>query len=182
LGDGSEFTGNYIDQYDEETIVEFFKFKIESLQKAKPDLFAFETFPSLKEVKIVVKIIQQFFPDIKAWISFSCKDEKHTNYGESFEDCAKFLSGVDQIIAIGVNCTPPQYCPSLMKIAKEHCKKDLMCYPNSGEIYCAKDNSWEGKSQLTVEYFKELKEIGVKFLGGCCRTNYKTIKLLKDLK
>jgi homocysteine S-methyltransferase len=83
LGDGSEFTGNYIDQYDEETIVEFFKFKIESLKNAKPDLFAFETFPSLKEVKIVVKIIQQFFPDIKAWISFSCKDEMLSKFGRN---------------------------------------------------------------------------------------------------
>eukprot|EP01080_Neovahlkampfia_damariscottae_P002012 gene2012-1519_t len=184
LGDGSEFTGNYIDEENmEEKLTKNFKFRIECLLKQKPDLFAFETFPSLKEVKILLKVIQENFPKIRGWISFSCKDEKHTNYGELYEECVRYVTKFDQIIAVGVNCTNPKHCVELMKIGKLNIgEKDLVCYPNSGELYDGVERNWKGTNILTTEYFEHLKKIGVRLLGGCCRTNLKTIENIYEIK
>jgi homocysteine S-methyltransferase len=184
LGAGGEYNGKYIDEENltENQIENFFQFRIENLEKESPDLYAFETFPSLKEIKIVLKVVEKYYPKIKAWISFTCKDEKHTSYGENFEDCVKYVSKFPQIIAVGVNCTDPNYCLNLMKIGKENTSLDLICYPNSGEIFVPENNTWKGENHLTDDFYSDLISLGVKYLGGCCRTNYKTIELLSNLR
>ena len=46
--------------------------QIECLAAAGADFVAFETIPSLKEAKALVDLLREF-PDVKAWLSFSCK-------------------------------------------------------------------------------------------------------------
>jgi len=51
---------------------------------------------------------------IPAWISVSCKDGEHLCSGESLSALADLVNayrakGAHLLVAIGVNCTPPQY-------------------------------------------------------------------------
>lgn len=45
---------------------------MQALMKAGIKQFAFETIPSKKEAEAVVELLKEY-PDVKAWISFSCK-------------------------------------------------------------------------------------------------------------
>ena len=46
--------------------------RVKELIKAGVTTFAFETIPLKKEAVAIVELLAEF-PDIKAWISFSCK-------------------------------------------------------------------------------------------------------------
>ena len=47
------------------------------------DLIAIETIPCLIEAEALMILIKEF-PNLQAWISFSCKDEIYLNSGEEF--------------------------------------------------------------------------------------------------
>jgi homocysteine S-methyltransferase len=52
----------------------------------------------------------QNYPEVKAWISFSCKDGEHISNGDSLKEAVELLNKADtnnQIVAVGVNCTAP---------------------------------------------------------------------------
>lgn len=72
LHDGSEYTGNYTDSITTEQLIEYHEPRIKALIEAGVDLLAIETIPSKKEAVILLDIVKQF-PDIKCWVSFSCK-------------------------------------------------------------------------------------------------------------
>jgi homocysteine S-methyltransferase len=72
LHDGSEYNGYYTDRTPSEVLKNYHKSKIGALVEAGVDLLAIETIPSKKEAEIIVEIIKEF-PNIKAWLSFSCQ-------------------------------------------------------------------------------------------------------------
>jgi homocysteine S-methyltransferase len=72
LHDGSEYNGYYTDRTPSEVLKNYHKSKIAALVEAGVDLLAIETIPSKKEAEIIVEIIKEF-PNIKAWLSFSCQ-------------------------------------------------------------------------------------------------------------
>ncbi len=104
LGDGSEYRGNY--QISDEQIREFHSRRIEILAETKPDLFAVETIPSIREARIIEELIIN--TKIPYWISFSCKDELHISEGDTFEDAIGALEKSPNRLAVGVNCTDPR--------------------------------------------------------------------------
>ena len=52
-----------------------------------------------------------------ALISFSCKDEAHLNSGEPLAPALVAIEDCTQIIAVGVNCTPPHLIAPLLTTA-----------------------------------------------------------------
>ena len=89
--DGSEFTGNYANDTTPEEFKNYYRHKITSLitnnidrrkidllWKSGVDLLAFETIPCKKEAEVLVDLLASEFPQSPCWISFSCRDEKHT--------------------------------------------------------------------------------------------------------
>ena len=70
--DGSEYSGNYINQVKEDTLEQFHLPRIECLVEAGVDIIAVETIPSLQEGLSILKFLDKF-PGLKAWITFSCK-------------------------------------------------------------------------------------------------------------
>lgn len=57
----------------------------------------------------------------------------------------------------------------------------LIVYPNSGESYDAKEG-WTGKACCVplADYAPEWIALGVRFIGGCCRTFAGDIQKIKD--
>jgi homocysteine S-methyltransferase len=113
-------------------------------------------------------------------MSFSCRDETHISEGQLLADCIKVLETNPQIVAVGINCTSPQYIPSLIREAKKSTEKPILVYPNSGESYNPEINDWNGDpvSHSFGEDAKEWYEAGARMIGGCCRSTPEDIEVI----
>lgn len=169
LADGSEFRGDY--GMDEKALMAFHQKRLEILIQTQPDLLACETIPCLVEAKALCNLLENY-PDTVAWMSFSAKDGKHINSGESIKVCAAFLQTQKQIVAIGINCTAPQYIESLIEEIKAVSDKPIIVYPNGGSTYNALTKTWDGlganASFGKMAYGWHQK--GARIIGGCCQT------------
>lgn len=173
LHNGGEYHGNY--EYSFDDLVRFHRERIEIFARAtgeeKPNLLAFETFPSLDEVRALGEAMKPW-PDLQAWFSFSCRDGTHVSHGERVRDCAALVAGFPQTIGVGVNCVPPRWIPSLIAELKAGSGKPIIVYPNSGEGWDAARRAWTGVTDpaefgaKAAEWFKA----GAQIVGGCCRT------------
>jgi len=107
-----------------------------------------------------------------AWISFSCRDDKRISDGTSIGQAAKIFRDHPRVLAVGVNCTPPQFITPLIRQIKQAVPdKAVVVYPNSGETYDANDNSWSGivtPIECAIAA-KDWFEAGARLIGGCCR-------------
>ncbi|XP_033362499.1 homocysteine S-methyltransferase YbgG-like [Bombus vosnesenskii] len=186
LHDASEYTGKYCSTVSEEILMNWHRPRIQKLIESGVDMLAIETIPCKQEAKALVKLLTEF-PNSKAWLSFSCSyDGKSIADGSHFQDIALWcykeaLPG--QILAIGVNCIAPQNVTSLLKGINENCKQDfipLVVYPNSGEKYTVKQG-WvkKGEGYCLQEFIHEWLDLGVRYIGGCCRTNAVDVKKIR---
>ena len=130
--DGSEYRGDY--GVSAQRIRDFHRRQLEVLALSRADFIAFETVPSLAEGEAIVRLLEEF-PELHAWLSFSCRDERHVCHGERFADCAALANEHSGIIATGINCSPPEFVESLLAQARGITTKTLLAYPNSGETW-----------------------------------------------
>jgi homocysteine S-methyltransferase len=174
LGDGSEYHGNY--GVSDTALKEFHTERMQLLEQSNANLFACETIPSLQEAKVLCEILKQIHKP--AWVSFSCKDEKHLNDGTPIRTCAELFAQHETVFAIGVNCTKPEYIsPLISEIQSVSHAKKIVVYPNSGERYDAGTKSWSGDSTCAL-LSAEWLALGASIIGGCCRVGPDQIRLI----
>ncbi|XP_023195481.1 uncharacterized protein LOC102220606 isoform X1 [Xiphophorus maculatus] len=172
LHDGSEYSGAYAQRMSVEELKLWHKAQVECLAAAGADLVAFETIPSIKEAQAVVELLREF-PDCNAWLSFSCKDEKHISDGSPFVDAVRLACRSPQLLAVGVNCCHPAVVEPLLDSARAALGPGVswVVYPNSGEEWDA-EQGWP-RSEWTAGWTPELSgawlKQGAALLGGCCR-------------
>lgn len=179
LADGSEYRGHYA--IGRKELADFHRSRLTLLAEERPDLFACETFPSLVEAEAVSDVLHDI-PGAAAWFSFSCKSETLTCGDDTIEDCARFLDTVPEALAIGVNCTAPEYVASLICRIKGAAKKPVLVYPNSGETYDPVTKTWKGAASSYPDYAREWYEAGARMIGGCCRTTPDTIRAVANFR
>ncbi|KAM9762558.1 homocysteine S-methyltransferase isoform 1-T1 [Menidia menidia] len=186
LHDGSEYSGDYAEEMSVEELKSWHRPQVESLGAAGADLIAFETIPSIKEAQAVVELLREF-PNLNAWLSFSCKDEKHISDGSPFRDAVQVAGRCGQLLAVGVNCCQPSLVEPLLASALSLLGPDTswVVYPNSGEewdhqqgwVTSAKPSGWT--SDFTHTWLTQ----GAALIGGCCRIGPAHIaELRKQLK
>jgi homocysteine S-methyltransferase len=181
LHNGAEYHGNYPCTHAE--LVQFHRERIDMLASARnhqaPDVFAFETLPSLDEGQAIGEALAPW-PHAAAWFSFTCRDEQHVAHGERLTECAELVAQFPNTVAIGVNCTWPAYIPALIRALRAASDKPVIVYPNSGEGWDAARRCWTGTSDPT-EYGARAREwfaAGAHIVGGCCRTRPEHIALI----
>ncbi|XP_069493160.1 homocysteine S-methyltransferase-like isoform X2 [Ambystoma mexicanum] len=183
LHDCSEYTGNYVDAMSVEEFMAWHRPQLQCLASAGVDLFALETIPSQKEAEALVALLREF-PNTKAWVSYSCKDELHTSHGEKFEDAVNVATKSSQLVAVGVNCSPPNLISHLLKSANRttHLAIPWIAYPNRGGVWDL-HAGWSGAAiQKTVaEYAPDWVALGAKWIGGCCQITASDIADLKRI-
>ncbi len=163
LADGSEYRGNY--DASTSQLREFHSRRLEVLAASKPDLFAVETIPEIREAEIIVEVLNQF--DIPYWISFSCVNERNICAGTSFEQAVRAISGAANLLAVGINCTSPDLVTPLLASAPTNLP--FVVYPNSGRKWDALSKTWSGGSHsLDPESVKAWVQHGAMYVGGCC--------------
>ena len=178
LADGSEYRGNY--GVSRQALMDFHRPRMQVLVDAGADLLACETIPCLDEAMAIAGLLPEF-GSISAWISFSCKDGEHNSQGERLADCVIALDSVPQIAAIGINCTAPEWIPSLVEQARQQTAKPIVVYPNSGEHYDAASKEWHGVSnaQDFAQQAMRWSQRGARLIGGCCRTGPDDIRAVR---
>jgi homocysteine S-methyltransferase len=186
LANGSEFHGCYgfaNPQEEHHALVRFHAQRIAALAGTNADLLAFETVPSLAEAHAIVEALSSF-PGLAAWLSFTCSDAVHTAHGERLRNCAHALDAADQVIAIGINCTPPALIEPLLRELRLGTAKPLLAYPNSGEGWDAERRCWlnapasadaAGFGDLAARWFRA----GASIVGGCCRTTPEHVRAIR---
>jgi homocysteine S-methyltransferase len=180
LHNGAEYHGNYACGFEE--LIEFHRRRITVLATTNADFLALESIPSLEEAKAILAALRSY-PEVAAYLSFTCRDGVHVSHGEKLRECAELLDPEPQVIGIGINCTAPELIASLIGEAAQVTSKPIIVYPNSGEQWDAVHRCWQGEGQ--VEKFGELarrwRSAGAQWIGGCCRTGPDHVRAVADV-
>lgn len=200
LHDGSEYTGAYADHVPANRLQKWHRPRINAIVEAGVDALALETIPCRMEAEALLDLLAAEHPTVRFWISFQCRDGMALAHGEPFAETvialwnrAKQQLANPNLLAIGVNCVNPQHVLPLLRTVQEQLvmgspptaddagRIPLIVYPNSGEQWDAVGGCWRGAENLTPleTYIPQWVEMGVKFVGGCCRTNARDIKRMK---
>jgi homocysteine S-methyltransferase len=184
--DGSEYHGRYANEMTLEELMDWHRPRLECLVEANCDLLAIETIPSIKEAQAVVNLLS-LYPNVKAWLSFSCKDGLHLCNGEEFKVAYETFKDNEQLVAVGVNCTSPFDVTSLLKsvIDGGGCgDKAFIVYANDGRLWNAEKQKFmdmDGNGEAPIlKMVNEWVELGAKYVGGCCNVGSKEIKQMQE--
>ena len=185
LADGSEYTGDYGD-IDKKALKDFHRPRITVLLGKGSDLLALETIPSFLEAQALTELLQEEFPAVEAYMSFTAQNNSSISDGTAIEEVAALLDAAPQILALGINCSSPTVYTNLLKKISAVTDKPLVTYPNSGEVYDGQHQTWTqyaDKSHTLLENTISWRKLGAKIVGGCCRTRPSDIESLsKGLK
>jgi homocysteine S-methyltransferase len=175
LADGSEFRGDY--DLDQKGLREFHQERWEILAASGADMMACETIPSLVEARVLGELFKETCQRF-GWVSFSCKDGKHINDGTPIIEAVEILDPIENVCAVGVNCTAPMFISSLIVEARRATNKPIVIYPNSGETYDTVHRRWGGESDIDdyTEACSRWRAAGASLIGGCCRTGPEHIR------
>ena len=178
LHDGSEYRGNY--GVDQGILENFHRERIAVLASAKPDYFAVETIPELTEARALVAVLADF-PEIPVWVSFSCRDDAHLVSGAAIEDAARTVDALPQLVAIGMNCVPPENVAPLARRIASVTDTPIIGYPNRGGQWDSATNTWSGQTPKTLaQWWPDWRAAGVSFVGGCCGHDASAIAELRQ--
>ncbi len=182
LADGSEYTGDY-KGISKKELRDFHRPRIQWLLEAGAEMLALETIPNAVETQALLELLEEEFPAVEAYISFTSQDGSTISDGTAVEEVAKWVDGSIQVLAIGINCSKPQFIASFLAKISEQTDKPLVTYPNSGEVYDGATQTWTSSpdhSHTLLENTKEWQKQGAKVVGGCCRTRPADIATLAE--
>jgi len=167
LADGSEYRGDY--DVTDAQLDEFHRGRLGVLAATEADLLACETIPSGREAAVLLRILHET-PGCRAWMSFSCRDDRLWD-GTPLREVVAACDAEPHVVAVGVNCTAPGHIPALITAARDVTDKMVIVYPNLGERYDAGTKTWGGESSAAawLEAAHEWVRLGATGIGGCCR-------------
>ncbi len=168
--DGSEYSGDY--GVSDALLRDVHGPRMEVLATSGADFLAIETIPSEQEVTVLLDLLGSMPEEVCAWLSVTCADGAHTRRGEDISRVFSLARGVDRLVAVGVNCTPPTHIEQLVTAAVSASGKAAIAYPNSGESWDARTRSWKGDAAgVSLEHARRWVTAGAEWVGGCCRVS-----------
>lgn len=179
LADGSEYTGAYTDPawtghagggLSVDELRRFHRRRMQVLAEAGADVLACETVPAAAEAEALVAEAQSL--GVPIWLSLTTvvDDEGvvRTRRGEPAADVFAMAAGVDEVLAVGVNCTYPSGVLAAVEAAAAS-GKPVVVYPNSGEGWDAAGRRWTGEPLRATADVPRWVAAGARLVGGCCR-------------
>ncbi|XP_033099791.1 homocysteine S-methyltransferase YbgG-like [Anneissia japonica] len=177
--DSSEYHGNYVDSMTVEDLKNWHRSRFQALLNSGIKMLAIDTIPATKEAKAIVSLLAEF-PDVTAWLAFSCKDEARICHGESFREAVAMVSSCPNIVAVGANCCSPTFIAPLLQSAKSATNgKPFVVLPNSGEKWTG--SGWTGEREVSSwqAYVTEWIQLGARYIGGCCTIGPEDIAVIR---
>jgi homocysteine S-methyltransferase len=179
LHDGSEYTGEY--NVDESGLRQFHEQRLTLLDQTNADVLACETIPNSLEASVLCELLEHV--RLPAWVSFCCRDGRLISDKTPLQEVCALYRGHPRVLALGVNCTAPQFVTSLIgEIKKAVPDKAVVVYPNAGETYDVSSNSWFGDASLATsgDFAQSWRAAGAKIIGGCCRIGPQQVAALRE--
>lgn len=171
-----------MEQASKETLEIEYELICNTFLEAGAEIIVFETFPDLEIIKDVIRKIKQK-KDVFIITQFCVNQYGYSASGMSAKRLLEIASQVEEIDAVGFNCgVGPGHLYQILS------KLDL----NTGKYLAALPNASYPKLRQNrmvfmenIEYFsqqvKEMAQLGIDFIGGCCGTNPKYIEALKEI-
>lgn len=162
-------------------LIDVYKEQATALYNAGVDLFVVETMMSLAEARAALIAIKEVC-DLPVMVSLTYNEDGKTLFGSTPESSVVVLQslGAD---AVGINCSSgPKEMKALVRAMLDYAKVPIFAKPNNG-----KPELIDGKTtyKMTPNEFAELTrdlvDLGVNAVGGCCGTTPKHIAALKSL-
>lgn len=178
LANGSEYRGDYGLSVRE--LREWHRPRLAILAEAGADVLAVETIPCAAEVEAIIAELAG--SGMSAWISVSARMHDGvpcTAAGEPLVDVFAMARGVDEIIAVGVNCCDPSPVAEMIDAATKSAGKPGVVYPNRGETWDAAAKTWIGAGRFDPGLVRNWLDAGAMLIGGCCRVEPDAIAAIR---
>ncbi|MFU2204173.1 homocysteine S-methyltransferase [Streptococcus hyovaginalis] len=184
LSDGSEYTGDY-GQVSKEDLKDFHRSRIALFVAEGVDLLALETMPNFLEIQALTELLVEEFPTVEAYLSITSQDGQHLSDGSDLKAVVSLVEQSQQILTLGINCSSPQVVEDVLATFSKLTDKHLVAYPNSGEVYDGKTQTWSHGDKVQASLAQCHKDWQLQFpqlslLGGCCRTRPADIADIKN--
>jgi homocysteine S-methyltransferase len=182
--DGGEYRGRY--GLSHAQLVDFHAERIAILAEASPDLFAVETIPDVDEAAAIGEVLARY-PDVPAWVSFSCGDEERTWAGQPITEAVAVIADAPTVAAVGVNCVHPELVSGLLERMATASDLPLVAYPNSGRVWLPDVETWSAPTRPVLRDdsppeqalcpgerttlgwpLAAWRAAGAQVIGGCC--------------
>jgi homocysteine S-methyltransferase len=151
------------------------------IDDAGADVLACETIPDHVEAQVLNRLLRLL--ETPAWVSFSCRDERHIVDGTPLRDMAALFANNHHVLALGINCTDPALItPLIGELRAGAPGKAVVVYPNSGEHWNAEDNRWHGDASAREpgDAACAWRTAGARIIGGCCRVSPDDIHAMRE--
>jgi len=160
---------------------DMFKEQVEALLEGGVDLFVIETFSDLSEIKQAIRAVKEVC-DLPIVAQMTIQTDGKTLFGADAELIARRLEeyGAD---VIGLNCgVGPTHILGGIKKMRSVTDRKLSAQPNAG---LPRDIQGRQFYMCSPEYMskfaKRFIQAGASFIGGCCGTTPRHIKMICDV-
>jgi homocysteine S-methyltransferase len=174
LADGSEYRGGY--DVTEGALVDVHAPRVAAAVAAGVDVLACETIPSGTEVAAFARVLAEV--EVPAWVSVTLgPDGCTTPEGQPLADALAPAAAIPTIVAIGVNCVPPELVTPALETLSVLGVPGVV-YPNVGDRYDAELHAWVPRDRDDARGATAAADLdvagwitaGAVVLGGCCGT------------
>jgi homocysteine S-methyltransferase len=165
--DGSEYTGAY--DLSPTALRDRHAPRVAALLEAGVDAVAVETVPAGAEVAALASLLAG--SGVPAWVSVTVAgDGTRTPRGEPLAEALAPAAEVDEVVAVGVNCCPPELVPPALAALSGLRRRavTLLAAPNAGRRWDPAFQAWRaGDGRADAGAWVEQ---GAGIVGGCCGT------------
>jgi homocysteine S-methyltransferase len=169
LANGAEYTGDFGDVTHAQ-LVRFHRDRARVLADGA-DVLAFETIPSLAEVRAIIEALED--GPLGAWVSMTIRDGRTLASGDDLVRAAHLLEQSPHVLAVGINCCAPWRVVPALASLRRATSKPLVAYPNAGERYDGRARLFVGARVGQKDFAAVARRCiaaGARVLGTCCRT------------
>lgn len=178
LADGSEYRGDY--GIGPTALADFHRRRWRLLAHSHADVMLCETLPALDEARALAQLARES-NDKTVWFSFTCRDDAHLGDGTPIVEVGAWGEECRQVAAVGVNCTDPDFMPSLIGAIAAETSKPILAYPNGGGMWDAVTKRWgrEGTQANWAVACRSWIAAGAVGVGGCCRVGPEAVRTMR---
>jgi homocysteine S-methyltransferase len=179
LADGSEYTGAYAADLSVAQLRRFHRPRMHLLAEAGADVLALETVPAATEAEALLAEAADL--GVPVWLSLTTVVDDagavRTRRGEPASAVFAMAGSVDEVVAVGVNCTDPRGVLPAVRAAAV-AGRPVVAYPNSGEGWDPAARRWTGTGTFEPAAVRAWVDAGARLVGGCCRVGPREIAAL----
>jgi len=148
-----------------------------SSPQAGVDFILLETFGNLKEILLAIKATGEVC-ELAIVAQMAINEYKETLYGDRLDTAMKSLSEIQQVVAVGLNCSlGPAAMLESLDVIKKATTKPISLQPNAGLPRTVDGRTlYMCTPEYMAEYAKRFYEKGVRIIGGCCGTTPEHIR------